>query len=149
MDHDEEPTWRTPTPLDQRAYGGVLINDAGKVLLREPTNHYDGYVWTFPKGRGLDPVETALREVVEETGYIGSITCPIPGGYKGGTSETFYFLMRAVGFDAVQMDDETSDLRWVTYEEAQAMIELSPNVIGRQRDLRVLDAAFAAWRLQP
>ncbi|MGH9919477.1 MAG: hypothetical protein ACRD6W_11505, partial [Nitrososphaerales archaeon] len=32
-------------------YGGVVFNLAGAVLLREPKNHFDDYVWTFPKGR--------------------------------------------------------------------------------------------------
>lgn len=32
------------------AYGGVMINDRGEVQLREPVNHFGGYVWTFAKG---------------------------------------------------------------------------------------------------
>ncbi len=32
-------------------YGGVVIKAAGRLLLREPKGHYDGYVWTFPKGK--------------------------------------------------------------------------------------------------
>ena len=55
-------------------YGGVVINAAGRLLLREPKNHYDGYVWTFPKGKP-EPSETeaALREVWEETDVVGRI----------------------------------------------------------------------------
>lgn len=33
------------------AYGGILLTRGGRILLREPTNHYDGYVWTYAKGR--------------------------------------------------------------------------------------------------
>ena len=33
------------------AYGGVVIDDHGRILLRKPANGFDGYVWTFPKGR--------------------------------------------------------------------------------------------------
>jgi hypothetical protein len=33
------------------AYGGVLIDQKGRVLLRKPKVEYDGYVWTFPKGK--------------------------------------------------------------------------------------------------
>ena len=61
--------------MKEKAYGGVVINDQGEILLREPRNHFDGYVWTFPKGRpekeqrpGETPEETAFREVLEETG---------------------------------------------------------------------------------
>ncbi|MGH9919337.1 MAG: NUDIX hydrolase, partial [Nitrososphaerales archaeon] len=45
-----------------RRYGGVIFNSDGQVLLREPKDHFDGYVWTFPKGApDMDehPVETA------------------------------------------------------------------------------------------
>ena len=59
------------------AFGGVLVRDDGKILLREPKGHYGGYVWTFPKGRagaGECAREAALREVHEETGYRARIT---------------------------------------------------------------------------
>lgn len=45
------------------ACGGVLINDQGEVLLRQPAGCYDGYGWTFPKGQpapGESLEETAL-----------------------------------------------------------------------------------------
>lgn len=32
-------------------YGGVILSKNDYVLLREPTNHFDGYAWTFPKGK--------------------------------------------------------------------------------------------------
>lgn len=47
------------------AYGGVIFDTDGGVLLREPANHKYGNVWTFSKGRpepGETPDETALRE---------------------------------------------------------------------------------------
>lgn len=31
------------------AYGGVIVDTEGRVLLREPSDHFDGYVWTFSK----------------------------------------------------------------------------------------------------
>ena len=39
-----------PPPIPT-SYGGVVIDVWGRLLLRTPTNHFDGYVWTFPKGR--------------------------------------------------------------------------------------------------
>ena len=54
------------------AYGVVIFNAKGQVLLREPSGHFGGYVWTFAKGRpdaGESPAETAVREAFEETGY--------------------------------------------------------------------------------
>ena len=52
------------------AYGGVLIDPSGRVLLREPTGHFGGYAWTYAKGRpdpGESPSDAALREGRERT----------------------------------------------------------------------------------
>ncbi len=35
----------------REAYGGVLINEQGQVLLRKVTNDFGGARWTFAKGR--------------------------------------------------------------------------------------------------
>ena len=40
-------------PPPRIAAGGVVINDDGLILVREPLNHFDGYVWSLPKG-GVD-----------------------------------------------------------------------------------------------
>ena len=59
------------------------------MLLREPANHFGGYVWTFPKGRvdaGETPQQAALREVLEETGYTARITGLVPGMFEGDTT---------------------------------------------------------------
>jgi len=64
----------------KKAFGGVVINSSGQVLLREPAGHYKGDVWTFAKGRpdpGESPEQTALREVLEETGYRAEIAAKI------------------------------------------------------------------------
>ena len=47
-------------------YGGVIFNSRGEVLLREPTNHYDGYVWTFPKGAPENPASLRRRSAPRE-----------------------------------------------------------------------------------
>ena len=146
--------------------GGVLINDEGKVLLRQPMNFFDNYAWTFAKGR-VDPGETdeeaALREVLEETGWIGEIVETIPGEFLGGTTKNVYFLMRPVRMDDTPEDPdvkahkrgpregfkyphwETNLLIWVTQEEARERINETQNLKGRTRDLQVLDAAYALW----
>jgi 8-oxo-dGTP diphosphatase len=70
------------------AYGGVVFNDKGEILFREPRNHYGGYVWTFAKGQpdgSETPEATALREVREETGVVARILCPLGEGFQGTT----------------------------------------------------------------
>lgn len=128
------------------SFGGVLVDDSGRVLLREPSNHYDGYVWTFAKGkadRGATPEQTALREVLEETGYDAEIVAKIPGGYRGGTGTTEYFLMRPIGPPGKFQASETAKIKWVSFEDAEGLISLTRNNLGRQRDLKVLQAAQA------
>lgn len=134
------------------SYGGVLINAEGQVLLREPANHYDNYVWTFAKGKpnkGDRPEDTALREVLEETGYHAEILTALPEAYTGGTGSTGYFLMRPVG-EPGQPDAETQAIRWVSFDEAADLIGQTTNRVGRARDLRVLaDARVAYATLSP
>ena len=133
------------------AYGGVVIDAEGRVLLREPTNHFGGYAWTFPKGKA-DPGETAeqaaLREVQEETGCTARILAPIPGDFAGDTSMNNYFLMTEAdpGVPFGRHDAETSQVRWVTFEEAAKLITETPNHNGRQRDLRVLNEAERLYK---
>jgi len=128
------------------AYGGVVVDATGRVLLREPTNHFGGYVWTFPKGKadfGEGPEMTALREVQEETGCAARILAPIPGNFTGDTSMNHYFLMAEAvpGAPLAAHDGETAQVVWVSLEAAKALISQTPNLKGRARDLAVLEAA--------
>jgi 8-oxo-dGTP diphosphatase len=130
------------------AYGGVLINERGEVQLREPSNHFGGYVWTFAKGRpdpGETPEQTALREVLEETGQAARILALIPEVFAGTTTSTVFFLMEPVGKPG-PFSDETDAVRWVDRETARLLVAMTTTPTGRERDLRVLDAAFASWR---
>lgn len=129
------------------AYGGVVIDSNGLVLLREPANHFGGYFWTFPKGKadpGETPEQAALREVLEETGCRAKILAAIPGDFAGDTSLNHYFLMTELveGAGLGKHDSETEQVRWVTPNEARILIGLTPNLNGRQRDLKVLETAL-------
>ncbi|QRM21115.1 NUDIX domain-containing protein [Dechloromonas sp. TW-R-39-2] len=149
---EEEPkkllNWSNPVPAGKKvAYGGVVFDSKGNVLLREPKNHYDGYVWTFPKGRpdpGETPEQTALREVKEETGVDATIVGILPGDYVGGTTINRYFIMRGPdgsGFVA-EDDPETAAVKWVSGDEATQYLEKTTNTTGRKRDLNVLTDAM-------
>jgi 8-oxo-dGTP diphosphatase len=130
------------------AYGGVLINNEGEVLLREPAGHFGGYVWTFAKGRpepGETPEETALREVLEETGQEARIVAPIPEVFAGTTSSTVFFLMEPVGAPG-PFSRETIRVRWVDPKTARRLISRTKSLTGRERDLLVLEAARAVHK---
>ena len=129
------------------AYGAVIVDVRGNLLLREVKNHDDGYVWTFAMGRpdpGETPRQTALREVFEETGVAARILTPIPGEFAGGTTINRYFLMVATSdVELAFSNAETASLCWATPAQARERLALSTNAIGRTRDLAVLDAALA------
>ena len=131
-------------------YGGVVVDADGRVLLRRPKGDFDGYVWTFPKGRpdpwDTTPEETALREVKEETGYSAKIRQKLPGSFRGGTGVTEFFLMSPVGSPSQFDTEETSAIRWVSLNEAGKLIRLTTNEIGQERDLFVLEAVRAALK---
>ena len=131
--------WRLKVP-EAKSYGGVLLSE-GRVLLREPIDHLDGYVWTWPKGRpeqGETPAQTALREVYEETGYRARIVGVLPRAYVGTTRTNAFFLMEPVGAQQAIVN-ETAQIRWVSVEQAYRLIEHTRHAIGRNRDRAILD----------
>jgi 8-oxo-dGTP diphosphatase len=132
----------------KKAYGGVVINPSGQVLLREPVGHYKGDVWTFAKGKpefAESPEQTAVREVLEETGYLAEIVAIIPGSFDGSRTSNEYFLMSPVE-NTDHFDAETQAVRWATGEEARQLIKLNQKSKRRRRDLRVLKVALALFR---
>lgn len=144
--------WSEKVPAGKKvAYGGVIFDANGLLLLREPKNHFDGYVWTFAKGRP-DPGETpqiaALREAKEETGADCTIISPLPGEFAGGTTINRYFIMRApVGSGCIEPDDkETASIKWLTVEDAIEHIGKTTNTLGKQRDIKVLHEALALYQ---
>ena len=121
------------------ACGGVLINDRG-VLLRQPTGRFDGYAWTFPKGRpvpGESHEQTALREVLEETGWEARIIASLDCEWEGSTTRNIYFLMEPIR-QVQEPDEETAELRWASPFDALKLIRETTNEAGRARDLSVL-----------
>jgi 8-oxo-dGTP pyrophosphatase MutT (NUDIX family) len=133
----------------KRAYGGVVINPSREVLLREPAGHHKGDWWTFAKGkpqRGESPEQTAVREVLEETGYRARIVVKILGSFAGSRTCNEYFLMVPVE-DTGQFSGETLAVRWASFKEARELILLNEKPKRRRRDLRVLKLARALFRL--
>ncbi len=131
-----------PGSSKTQSYGVVLFDGKGRVLLREPKDHYGGAAWTFAKGGGSSPGTTALKELAEETGHKGAIHDIIPGAFKGTGTKTNYFIGRSIGYDAALMDGETAGVKWATFDEAMQAFALSPDAQVAARDLEVLKAAY-------
>ena len=134
-------------------FGGFIINEDGRVLLREPANHFGGYHWTFAKGGARDyerPIDTALREVLEETGYQPHIVGHLSRSFGGTGSTNYYFLMmHRSNLDGLVISHgwETASLVWAFEDEAKFLIGQSPNLAGRQRDLDTLKEGCKEIRL--
>jgi 8-oxo-dGTP diphosphatase len=159
-----EGVWPVSPDDMSRRYGAIAFDSEGRVLLREPRNHYGGYHWTFPKG-GMDgsetPVEAALRETLEETGMMAAVVGHVPGKFQAMTEEwtdekgkhhpaspgsaNYYYLIRDSGDRHPQlMNGETARCVWMTPKDARELISRTTYQNGRDRDLAILDAAVKA-----
>ena len=111
----------------EHSAGGVLLDDACRVLLIRTTNLRGEPVWTLPKGLiepGERPEDAALREVREETGYAGEIVRPLePSTYwfvrdgRKVKKRVDWFLMRLRG-KVGEHDHEVEAVAWVPLAEA-------------------------------
>ena len=89
-------------------------------------------LWALPKGTpdsGETIEETALRETREETGLEVEIERPLRSiryyFVRGSTrfhKTVHFFLMRAVGGSTDAHDAEFDEVRWVSLEEAGALL---------------------------
>jgi 8-oxo-dGTP diphosphatase len=102
-----------------------VVERDGRVLLVHRPRYDD---WTFPKGK-LDPGESfedaALREVEEETGVrctLGRELPPTSYEVNGRPKLVRYWLMSPDAELDFAPNDETDDIRWVTPDEARALL---------------------------
>jgi 8-oxo-(d)GTP phosphatase len=125
-----------------RAAGGVILRRRDGVLetLLVHRPKYDDL--TFPKGKAIDgelDEETALREVVEETGVRGELGPELVAtSYvdpQGRPKRVRYWLIRPDGRDGgFQPGDEIDRIVWVDVGKAERSLTY-------ERDRTVLDAA--------
>lgn len=117
--------WGDIDPEARNSFGVAVIDKSGNVVLREVENHFDGYHWSFAKGRmdeGELPIQTAVRELQEEMG-IGpetpgfEIVGVLPGRYPSGFSDTYFYVAQIDGaFPDVRPDwvDPGADGTWAS-----------------------------------
>lgn len=123
-----------------RAAGGVVYRKTRKGKIRVLVVHRQQYDdWTLPKGKaddGESPEETAVREVLEETGKRCRIVAPLGATryrVQGGVKEVHWFAMKPLpdspGFTK---NAEVDQIKWLsrrkllerlTYEQDRELIE--------------------------
>ena len=107
-----------------RAAGGVIARGSGAdleiVIVHRP--RYDD--WTFPKGKaesGETDEQTALREVLEETGFECNLGEELPSvsyrDHKDRSKIVRYWVM-TVNAGVFEPNDEVDVLEWVSATEA-------------------------------
>jgi 8-oxo-dGTP diphosphatase len=129
-----------------RAAGGAVWRRDGAAarwaVIHRP--RYDD--WSLPKGK-LDPGESfeqaAVREVDEEIGVRCGLGAELPStryrDNKDRDKVVRYWLMEAADVPEFTPNDEVDELRWLSYEEARALLSYP-------RDRELLEAAAQELR---
>ena len=111
-----------------RAAGGALWRPADGGGIETALVHRPKYDdWSLPKGKpeeGEHLLETAVREVVEETGLdvvVGRRSVRTEYEVPEGPKRVDYWLMR-VADGTFEPNDEVDELRWLPVEAACAMV---------------------------
>ncbi len=136
-----------PEEGEERSAGFVLFrrfDDRRHYLL---LRHRNGGHWAFPKGRiepGEDELETARREVEEETGI--DMLEPIPGfrevsAYRfdreGRTiAKTVVYFLAGVDAEKIRLSSEHADAAWLDADGARKRLTYAES-------RRILDRAEA------
>lgn len=124
------------------------------LLMRHVPDCFDGYAWTFAKGKpttDLSARQAARKIVREQLGVEATILTTIEGEHKGSGSICRYFLM-VVNREKVDLaftSKSTDSLTWANETDARALIAQTSNEGGRERDLAVLELALAMLPARP
>lgn len=115
----------------EKSCGIILLNDEREYLI---LRHQGGH-WDFPKGhveKGETEEETALREVLEETGLEARIVPEFRETVhylvRGHIpKEVVFFLGRPVEGEVILQTEEISDHRFLPYELARRQLTFEAN----------------------
>jgi 8-oxo-(d)GTP phosphatase len=114
-----------------KAAGGLVFRESSRSKLKVLVSHRPQYDdWSLPKGkadRGEAPEETAVREVLEETGFHCRIVAPLQTTryrVETGVKEVAWFAMRPLpdspGF---KQNKEVDEVRWLSRRKALELLD--------------------------
>lgn len=94
-----------------------------------------------------NPMDVAHREVLEETGHKGNVLGHLPGTFiSDGHSTNNFWIMEHDGGAPAKTDWETQEVKWAHPAEARKLLASSPNKLGAERDVKILDAAVKHYK---
>ena len=117
------------------AAGGILERD-GEILLVQRPRYQD---WSLPKGkldRGETPLQAAVREVKEETGYRAKVL-RFAGAFgyevKGAPKVVLFWMMKPLKQGAILDPLEVCEVKWVTPRVAMRVMtyEMERDLVKR------------------
>jgi len=97
---DRQPPLATSALHRGRGAGVVILEPDGRVWLIEPTNHFAGYRYTFPKGSmepGYELAALAAKEAYEETGLLVEIGAFLLDTPRPSSMARYYLARRTGG----------------------------------------------------
>ena len=126
----------------------MAVDDRKRVLLvRQFRLPADRYMWELPAGSvdpGEKPLQTAKRELVEETGYRAKKWTKLASFYvsPGFVTErmTIYLATGLTEGNATPMDDEQIETRWFSARELGQLIDK-----GKIEDAKTI-VGFLRWQ---
>ena len=129
----------------------MAVDDRKRILLvRQYRLPAAKYLWELPAGTvdpGEKPLQTARRELIEETGYRARTWRKLASFFvsPGYVAErmTIYLATDLTAGKAAPMDDERIEARWFTAAEVARLIGA-----GNIEDAKTI-VGFLAWRNGP
>ncbi|MFD1425655.1 diadenosine hexaphosphate hydrolase (ATP-forming) [Kroppenstedtia sanguinis] len=134
--------------------GGVVYKqEGGEIFILMIKDRYS--TWSLPKGKresGETNEQTALREILEETGVEGEIEQPLETifyryfhpDYGEVEKEVHYFLVQARAGKTVPQLSEITDVAWLSPQQAWEKQQTK----GYENNLSVVRKAFACLGIQ-